>query len=102
MLLWLDRIVERARANDREVRGAELVPARGAAVLADGPGDLDRRLDRELRESVPDLGRRVRLHENDLSDASAVAEHSERDLTRRADVRDPAADADGSADVVAK
>src|SRR6185437_9190412 len=74
MLFWLDRVVERARANDGERRHAHLVAAGRARLGAHLAGHGDRCLERELLESFPDLRGELRLDEHRLHHAGTVAD----------------------------
>ena len=96
VLLGLNRIVDRTRPNHCEPGHADLESARRARFGAHFAGDVHRRLGRQLLETLPDLGRELRLHEHRLHDPRAVADHGERNLSRGPNVRDPAANGDGA------
>src|SRR5207253_1555032 len=59
VFLGLNRIIDGAPADDGELRHTNLVPARGTWLGAHVAGNLNRRLERELLETLPDLGREI-------------------------------------------
>ena len=72
VLLRLDRIVERARADDREIGDTELVATRRTRVGAHLTGDGNRGLERELGETFPHLLRHGGLDQHALQESGAI------------------------------
>ena len=95
VLLRLDRIVERARADDREVSHADLEPARRARLGTRFASNLDGRLRGQLGEARPDVAR-PGPSRTPSGRPRAVAQHGEGDLAGGAQMRDPTADDDRS------
>ena len=89
MLLGLNGVIDRAGAQDLEVRDAHLVPPRGPSVRPDLPRYRNTRLLRQLGEPIPDLGRKLSPDEDGLEETGAVAQHDEGDFAGGADVGDP-------------
>src|SRR5689334_16181294 len=100
VFLRLDRIVDRTCPDDLEVGRANLITAGRPRLRFYFTGYRDRGLRRELAERSPHFRRDLRLHEHCLEDAGAVADHGERDLSRRSYVRHPPANGRGLSDVV--
>ena len=82
MFLRLNWVVERARPDHRETDDAHLKSARRTRLRPNLAGQMDRCLEAQLLEAIPDLRRQLCLDENRLHDASSVPDHSERDFSR--------------------
>src|SRR5690606_36741664 len=80
VFFWLDRIIQRARSDQRELRDAEFDAARRARIGLHLAAHRERTLKREVLESLPGLGADLRLHDDALQEARAIAHGHEGDL----------------------
>src|SRR5690606_27137735 len=92
VLLGLDRVVTGARADDLDRLDAHLHSPGRPRIAANLAGESERRLQRQLGETLPDLRGHLILHHDALHDASTVAYDDEGDLARRSHMGHPPPD----------
>jgi hypothetical protein len=97
VLLGLERIVDRAGAENGQGADAKLVAARRASIDLYFPFHFDARFLGQPGECVPAFGRYGAFDDHRLEEAGAVPHYHESNLTGRAQVGDPAADANSLA-----
>ena len=100
MLLRLDRVIGWTHPDDFETLHSQLIAAPGTWLGSHLSRECDGRLGGEPRKAIPRFRRELRLDENGLHRAEAVACDDKCDLARRAKMRDPPTHGDDGADVV--
>ena len=102
VLLRLNRIIDRARAHDREIGDRYVESARRSRLCPDFARHADGRLQRQLLKPGPHFRRDLRLDDDRLCDTAAVAQHGERDLAGGSQVSNPRVNRHRLADVSAQ